>query len=97
MAALLQYVFIRGIWMYVKLDYFSYALREVIPKYKKTAVVGDTLAGARDGWGPTGVIGWVAERTQIEAGCPEHCVETWWGQRRWVLGNLRLILLQRDK
>lgn len=76
MAALLQYVFITGIGMYVKLDCFGYALLEVIPKYKRTAVVRDTLAGARDGWGPTGDTGWVDERAQIEAGCPEHCVET---------------------
>lgn len=69
----------------------------MIPKYKRTAVVRDTQAGARDGWEPPGVTGWVAERAQMEAGCLEHCVETWWGQRRWVLGNLRLILLQRDR
>lgn len=71
-----------------ELDYFSYALRDVIPKFKKTAVVWDTLAGARDGWGPTGVTGWVAERTQTKVGCPEHCVETGWGQRRWCWGIL---------
>lgn len=37
----------------------------MVPKYKRTAVVRDTQAGARDGWGPPGVTGWVAERAQM--------------------------------
>lgn len=45
LAASLQYVFIIGIWMYMKLDYFIYALLEVTHKHKKTKAVRDTLAG----------------------------------------------------